>query len=157
MAARAHRYERNSRNPVMAASAAMVTGAALTAATIALPTILSIAESSPWTDPLLLIQGALWLLYVFVISLIPWIVGVAVVAPPIWFLLHRVGLRGPVAAVMAGASLAALTLAGLTGMIGLSTTDSPIIMLFGAVTGGAAGFSLWRVAYRRADCGANVS
>lgn len=109
------------------------------------------------------------LMFTFVIASAVWAVG-GLLALPLWFALHRVGWKGPISAVLAGAGLVTTTylllLAPLAPSVtGTSSPDDVLTILvwtssavaMGVFTGGTAGYALWRVAYRRTDAGADPS
>ncbi len=94
-----------------------------------------------------------------------WLAGLLVLACPIWFILHRLRARGPLAATTLGSVLSFLFFFGaMTNWFGLNAPGSPI----GAATlrdldwwrgleaagwmtplGALVGLVVWRVAYKR--------
>ena len=122
------------------------------------------------------------MLLAFVVAAVVWIVGSTLIGGPIWIMLHRHSIRGPLAAVLLGlllgfvVSLALNTqLFGLmsSGRVGSSFGDSHgllerdgILTRYGwqmalrsaaiiAVCSALGGFVTWRLAYRRAGTGTN--
>ena len=79
---------------------------------------------------------------VFVMIALGWALG-GLIALPVWWGLHKVGLRGPAAAAISGAALVALPFCAATNTIAWT--------LVGSGLGATAGLTLWRVAYRRVD------
>ncbi len=143
------RYELDPGSGISGYFAGAFTGAAMTAfmLTIGMSTAPGDAPDFAWR----LAEIAFIAGFAFPMAAIIWSIG-GLLALPLWFILHRVGLVGPWAAALSGIALvtiAFLTLADVFGVL------NAIVM--GAVSGAAAGLALWRVAYRRADCGASVS
>lgn len=122
------------------------------------------------------------MLLAFVVAAVVWIVGSTLIGGPIWIMLHRHNIRGPLAAVLLGlllgfiVSLALDTqLFGLlpSGRVGSSFGDGHgllerdgILTRYGwqmalrsaaiiAVCSALGGFVTWRLAYRRAGTGIN--
>lgn len=130
-------------------------------------------------DPLSGLAGAPTILLIFGFAYLPWLAGIVFVGGPLWWAFHRLGLRGPVIPVVLGAALVALVLTGFVthwfGLQSVPETTEAIsdgrylirggaqteyarqearsglisMALLGLFSGGAAGFALWRSAYRR--------
>ena len=81
-------------------------------------------------------------LLVFSMIALGWTFG-GLFALPVWWGLHKMGFRGPVAAAISGAALVALPFWAATNTVAWT--------LVGSGLGAAAGLTLWRVAYRRVD------
>ena len=87
-------------------------------------------------------------LLVFSVIALGWTFG-GLFALPVWWGLHKVGLRGPGVAAISGAALVSLPFCAATNTVAWT--------LVGSGLGAAAGLTLWRVAYRRIDAGAEPS
>ncbi len=138
--------------------------------------------TTAWRGAGLLLEGmpaaGLFITVIFFVSLSFWAAGLALVGAPLWAVLHYMDLRSPVCAIGAGGVAALLALVVLvlvfsSGVIdqygggryiiqnGARTADGWLSLLTNAllmgVAGGVVGMVIWRVAYRRADAGADPS
>ncbi len=110
-------------------------------------TLLAGAPPNP-TEIVTSIMLSVWLiLMIGLFAAIAFSIGLVIVGLPAWALLLRLGLRTRRVAVLAGAGLTAVTAAGL----GLwSGYDGIWFTVFMILPGVAAGWTLHRVAYRKA-------
>ncbi|MGV9007566.1 MAG: hypothetical protein ACOH1H_12610 [Brevundimonas sp.] len=84
-------------------------------------------------------------LLIFPLTFAVWGVGGVIVGFPIWAGLHALGLRGWPVAVSGGA--------GLVGLIWFLATREWAVGAAGALSGAAAGWGMWRMAYGRDGTG----
>jgi hypothetical protein len=124
----------------------------------------SAPDSIPWQDTIGL------LLLLFGITLFYFALGLVLVGAPAWWLLHRLGRRTLLDAVIAGAALSSSTYLSLVllGVVPLIFGPGPqyfaasvigtvvVLMLlvnaiWVAVSGALAGFVIWGIAYRPAN------
>jgi hypothetical protein len=163
------RYSTTRRRAAAAVAAGAAAGAVATNAPMLVVGLFFIGEPGGFQN-----QHIPLLFYMFFLSFIVWSVGLALVGVPMWWLLHKKGLRSWWVAVLCGAIAAfvggfavslALTLpienasfadsGGHTMIDGEMTAYGWQSLVLGAVQIGVCGAIVaavvWRIAYRRVD------
>lgn len=120
-------------------------------------------EEAQWAE------GVLFALTIAMYAAPFWLAGIGVLGRPAWIALHRRGARGPGTALLAGAAVPALAILApglfflLAGVLAATESGDPVhvdrtlialasvVMSAGflAIPGAAAGWTIWRIAYRR--------
>lgn len=126
----------NSRRVLLALGAGALVGAGMTGLGYTVPVL---AGSRTEDTSMVLLMGLLLTVY----SLFFWGAGLLCLGLPAWYALLRTRLRGPGAAIALGAGSSLVAAAILFRSLELTA-------LIGQA-GAAAGWSVWRVAYRSAD------
>jgi len=150
------RYRTTRQRAAAAVAAGAAVGAVATNVPMVVAGLLYIGEPGGFES-----QHIPFLLYMVFIAFIVWTVGLVLVGVPIWWLLHKKGLRSWWVAVLCGA------IAGFVGAFALSLALTLPIesasfgwqdLVLGAVEIGVYGAIvaavIWRTAYRRVEQGA---
>jgi hypothetical protein len=133
---------------ILALAAGALTGGVSIGVAFAVSTILESHRDAATVLPVALIVS----FFAFVV----YATGLAVLAAPIWAVLHAVGLRGWRAAVLLGGGLCFLVGFGMAADGAVSAYQAAELLPAGAHSGGLfaasgaiVGFVIWKVAYRR--------
>ncbi|MBC6982620.1 hypothetical protein [Caulobacter sp. 17J80-11] len=119
----------------------LTSGAVIGAASWALAFVMSTGDDVAVAAPIVLLVGPA--------ALIVYVLGLGLLGGPVWLILHELGRRDPLSAVVLGGVLNALPI-GLPSLInGTTDPDTYGVVALAAAIGALVGLVIWRVAYRR--------